>query len=54
MTKKDWILYTVSTVGFGSSSVNKDKSVNSQQPVSLLQRMSGIQDLEQHPGFLDN
>ena len=28
-TEKDWILYTVSTVGFGSSRLNKDKSANS-------------------------
>ena len=28
-TEKEWILYTDSTTGFGSSSLNKDKSVNS-------------------------
>ena len=28
-TEKEWILYTVSTVGFGSSRLNKDKSANS-------------------------
>ena len=35
------------TVGFGSSSLNKDKSADSQQAVPLLQRMCGIQDLTQ-------
>ena len=28
-TEKDWILYTDSTAGFGSSSLNKDKGANS-------------------------
>ena len=28
-TEKDWVLYTDSIVGFGSFSVNKDKSANS-------------------------
>ena len=46
-TEKNWILYTDSTVGFGSSSLNKDESANSRQAVSLLQRMCGIQDLTQ-------
>ena len=53
-TEKEWILYTYSTTGFGSSSLNKDKGVNSWQAVSLLPRMCDIQDLTQHPGSLDN
>ena len=35
------------TVGFESSSLNKDKCADSWQAVSLLQRMCGIQDLTQ-------
>ena len=42
------------TVGFGSSSLNKDKSTDSWQAVPLLQRMCGIQDFTQHPCSLDN
>ena len=53
-TEKDWILYTNSTTGFGSSILNKDKGVNSQQAVSLLPKMCGIPNLTHHPGSLDN
>ena len=48
------MLYTDSTTGFGSSSLNKDKNASSREAVSLLQRMYGIQDLAQYPGSFDN